>query len=1513
MAEAAIVAAKAAAAWLAKEGVKQAIVKIALQALAAAVIGAATSKSNAPRPQGTLIDMDLASDAPRRVQIGRRGNGGVLVDWFTSGAKNERLYQIIYLGEGPMGPLRSVSSGGREIWSGTLNHGQRVQLTELGQSYVTYYDGRPGQKADTLLNTRNGAYKLSSVGAGCAYVIVELRFDTDSVPYPPDMFFENDGTKFYDRRKDTTAGGAGSHRIYDPNTWEVSTNPQVVLDHYQLGRYHTALDARPHFGIGLKMDELPFDRVLSQGNACDELVSTSTSAQKRYEANGFLFADRAHKDNILDLCRAMNARPADFGGRVSVVSGEAKVPVMTLAEGDIIEGIPETYEPKRSWGELLSGVRGTYQDKLNNYQPIDYPEISNTQWTADDGGETKIVTLNLEMETDVERAQRLALLYAKRERRQATLTGVYVLKAIELEEGDWFIRTGGKFGAGKVFEVIGSPSLNPETLSVTVQSFEVDASDSAWTSTDAAIPDTSSPDGTTAIPRIQPPALTISPVIDISASGVKVPVAIFTNAAFDDEIPPTVEIEVFPNDGTGAPTGSGIALSMPAGALTVKTSPLLPSEGYVARWRGTFGERVSDWSGWSAFTAASEFVAGAIVGQGPGATAPDLISFDSAAGASLAQAQSDIASLTASLANSVSALALLDSELDSETSSRIAAISQVASDLVQEVADRTAGDGLNAQAIIDEATTRESEDSALAGNITSLDARVDGVDSTIISNDAASADRDAALSTSIDVLSADFEVADVEREANSISELHPEYQFNLENNTSHGWGVIRATATVDGEGMLVVPNAGAWGYITKQIALTDPEKWDYVVVKATLGPETTVPFELCLRWLGANSVQDDLLPIVPIVQTHDDETVFVFRVRGTGLGGVFWETETLISRLFLHTFPRIAADNSFTIKEVALAKAAPGGGALEAGALIVKEATARATAVEAVATDLTLLTGRMGDAEADILTEATARADGDSANAALVTALDARVGTNEADITSAEQAIADETSARASEITTLGASVSTNAAELDDVEADIAAIEGDVQTNMASVGTLTQAIADEASARATDVSTLNASIGALDGDLTAAEASIQQVGAAAVAADAAQAQQITTISARVDDAESDILGNAADITSAEQAIADEASARATSVSNLTATVSTISSDLDDAEAEIATAQGAISTNTADISAAEQAIADETSARATDVSTLTASVLTVSSDLDLAESALAIAEADLLSAQNDINSTQADLSLAEAAVAAAEADITALEGDVQTNMASVGTLTQAIADETGARAAAVTTLEAEVDGIEASVTTNATAIAGVDGKLEATYGIAVDGTGNASIVLLSDGSTLGSAIILSATEIVLDGDVIINGTLTTESLAVGAVTTREIQQNNGSQSMVDGVWFAAAQFNFLSVGIGVEMRASGILKNAGFSPGGAGTFEYRLKRGGTVLLTGTVPRVFERQDYGNNVYRDEYTGFFGFDFNDLPASGTYTYSLEVLITGSTFTSGETLSIEQSFFSGREFKR
>jgi hypothetical protein len=445
------------------------------------------------------------------------------------------------------------------------------------------------------------------------------------MPAIASFFVETEGAKLYDRRLDSTAGGSGSHRLKDPSTWEVSSNPAVALDHYLLGRYRDA-SSEPTFGVGLDPSLVNYSRFATMANLCDEDVAVTqtqwyTTTQPRYEANGIILSTDSYKDTILNLCRSMNARASDLGGELGVIDNEAKAAVIDLEDKDVAPEATEIYIEKKSRDDLIGGVRGNYQDPDNNYNPTDYPSYTDSAWETEDGSILEYDTLDLDFETDPERAQRLAKMHALRARRQASLQGAYNMKALILEDGDWFTRTTEKFPSGKTFEVIGSPVLDTSTMTVKINAIEVDTSDTAWNAATDPRPVVAPVASSSGLPpQLGSANISIQPTTYVSPGGMELPAIEVRNLAHDDEIPEALEVEVALDAGDGSPLDDAQTVYMPAGREYGTLAPLLPDTDYLLRTRRVLNERSSGWTVWSSFTTTANYTVESIAGQGPLAT-----------------------------------------------------------------------------------------------------------------------------------------------------------------------------------------------------------------------------------------------------------------------------------------------------------------------------------------------------------------------------------------------------------------------------------------------------------------------------------------------------------------------------------------------------------------------------------------------------------------------------------------------------------------------------------------------------------------------------------------------------------------------------------------------------------------------------------------------------------------------------------------------------------------------------
>lgn len=177
---------------------------------------------------------------------------------------------------------------------------------------------------------------------------------------------------------------------------------------------------------------------------------------------------------------------------------------------------------------------------------------------------------------------------------------------------------------------------------------------------------------------------------------------------------------------------------------------------------------------------------------------------------------------------------------------------------------------------------------------------------------------------------------------------------------------------------------------------------------------------------------------------------------------------------------------------------------------------------------------------------------------------------------------------------------------------------------------------------------------------------------------------------------------------------------------------------------------------------------------------------------------------------------------------------------------------------------------------------------------------------------ADGTWNGSAISLTASEIRLNGNVVIAGTLTTTEIASNAVTNSQVSQTASSTSLTNNTWTTVASFSFTSVGIGVELRATcGIRATKSFSGGSLGDLEYRLLRDSTEIVPGRVAPAITFDD-GSVAYKQ---ADIVADYNDIPSSGTYTYALQcrINVTDGGVPESTSRTVINRYLSAREFKR
>jgi calcineurin-like phosphoesterase len=339
---------------------------------------------------------------------------------------------------------------------------------------------------------------------------------------------------------------------------------------------------------------------------------------------------------------------------------------------------------------------------------------------------------------------------------------------------------------------------------------------------------------------------------------------------------------------------------------------------------------------------------------------------------------SDVTAITTRMGDAEADIIAANEAISNETSARVSALSalQVSIDS-------------NEAAIVAEASARASADSVQAGQITGLQTRMDGAEANIVSNSNAISTANSSNATQFTAVNArlDSEAAAAGRGG--------DVRLSMENPTSFSRSV--SYTNMDSYTALPNPFNGTYGIGTSA------GRAAYISnVKGYVGPRFGIPVQpgdkITLRYTcGISSGPSS--EFRGHAYGYSDPTTF--------LSSMLWSANTVST-----------ADGVVTFEEEAT---------VPAGVFFIRPyvyMNNNSEGAEAVLFELEVInTSRLFDIEASVISEQTARVNADAAIASDVTGLQTRMGDAEAGIVENATAISTETSARTTAISQISASV----------------------------------------------------------------------------------------------------------------------------------------------------------------------------------------------------------------------------------------------------------------------------------------------------------------------------------------------------------------------------------------------------------------------------------------------------------------------------------------------------------
>lgn len=498
-------------AWVGATGTAAAIITAAVYVVGTIAVsyGLSTVLSKKLKLPSFLSDatertqMVRQSAAPRRIIYGTVKVSGPLAFIHATGAKNEYLHLIVMLAGHEVDAIGDLYLNDELV---PLDSSTPANATGkyAGSIRVSKHLGSTSQTADSdLVSETSGAWTSTDRLQGIAYIYIRLKFDQSLFPAGlPNFAAIVRGKKVYDPRTSTTAWsdnaalclldymtdpvrGLGasldeidiptlnaSANVCDedvttainfPRACDVTSGQNLVYPSTQdisqmAGLFIGMRIAGAGIPAGTRISGLqlggPYYFEVDQYPTSTHGGTTLTfgDAEKRYELHGTVDTSERPGNVIEAMLSAMGGSSVYAGGFWFIRVAAYYTPTVTLNENDL-RG-PITIQTKLSRRDSLNAVKGVYVSPQNQWQPSDFPPVTNATYLAEDGGELLWRDVQLPFTTSSGTAQRLAKIELEKGRQQITVQLQCKLTALTVQAGDVVLLDNTRYGwTAKPFEV----------------------------------------------------------------------------------------------------------------------------------------------------------------------------------------------------------------------------------------------------------------------------------------------------------------------------------------------------------------------------------------------------------------------------------------------------------------------------------------------------------------------------------------------------------------------------------------------------------------------------------------------------------------------------------------------------------------------------------------------------------------------------------------------------------------------------------------------------------------------------------------------------------------------------------------------------------------------------------------------------------------------------------------------------------------------------------------------------
>jgi len=385
---------------------------------------------------------------PQKIIYGEALVSGPITFVGVSGSNNEVMHHVIALAGHEVEAITDIWLDDQITLNNQFNEvGEVIGGTFQGIMTVTKFRGTEVQGADTNLLLLYPEYTAAHKGIGIAYIHTQFVLNDESQEIW-DKYSPNNikalvrGRKIYDPRLDVTPGANPTNSAYIA----YSDNPALAVADYLINT---------RFGMKINPDKIDWATVIVSANACDVLVDIPNSLQeKRFTANGALFATDSHKASIDKLLSAMNGKLIYSSGFYYIKAGIYEAPTESLNEIDLTDAISVKTSVERS--KRFNTVGGVFLDPAQLHKTSEFPKVTITSALLRDNNEVLEREIELPFTNSLYMAQRLANKLVQLSDQQKLVNFPANLAGLRVAVGDRVSVSIDELGwDGKVFQCLG--------------------------------------------------------------------------------------------------------------------------------------------------------------------------------------------------------------------------------------------------------------------------------------------------------------------------------------------------------------------------------------------------------------------------------------------------------------------------------------------------------------------------------------------------------------------------------------------------------------------------------------------------------------------------------------------------------------------------------------------------------------------------------------------------------------------------------------------------------------------------------------------------------------------------------------------------------------------------------------------------------------------------------------------------------------------------------------------------